>query len=67
MKFTAGQKVRLIDDPSSQGTITGRTRERAGTIYYKVHFNTHSSFQPDYVLELIKENEDWDQLLEKKQ
>ena len=67
MIFTAGQKVRLIDDPSSQGTITGRTRERAGTIYYKVHFNTHSSFQPDYVLELIKENEDWDQLLEKKQ
>ena len=34
-------------------------------IYHKVNFNNFQSWQPDYAIETIKEDEDWYELLEK--
>ena len=64
MTFEAGTKVRLKNDPSALGTLTGRTRTRSGTVYYKVNFSNFSGYQPEYAIETFEEDEDWDELLE---
>ena len=66
MKYNAGQTVRLKDDPTSIGTITGQTKERSGNIYYKINFSNHSGYQPEHSIETFGEQEDWEELLEKK-
>ena len=65
MKFKAGQTVRLKDDPTSIGTITGQTKERSGSIYYKINFNNNTGYQPERSIEMFNEQEDWEELLEK--
>ncbi|GHF12523.1 hypothetical protein GCM10017044_03100 [Kordiimonas sediminis] len=65
VEFSAGSQVRLINDPGRVGVLSGRIREQAGTLKYQVIFPEGPSFQPDYELELIKDdNSDWVDLLE---
>ena len=56
--FNAGCAVRLIHNPSRIGTLTGKTRERAGKVLYQVRFDDGPSFQQSYALELVNEGAD---------
>ena len=64
--FRSGQIVRLKNDVSSIGTITGPARDRNGETYYRVNINGISGYQPEYALELFNENQGWEELLEQK-
>lgn len=54
--FSAGAQVRLKSDPGRIGVLTGNQRERAGTIMYHVAFPEGKSFQPEYELEIITDD-----------
>ena len=60
----AGLRVRLIDNPSKIGTLSGLTRKRADTIYYGVIFTDSSE---DYFretdLDVISDNRSEDPLM----
>ena len=62
--FTAGKAARLVNSPGEIGTLTGRSRERAGTIHWQVRFSDQLTFQPEYELELVTdEKEDYEDLI----
>lgn len=56
--FEAGKAVRLINSPGDIGSLTGRTRELAGTIHWEVRFPEQKSFQPEYELEIVRDEDD---------
>ena len=62
--FSSGKEVRYKHDPGKTGTLTGKSRERSGTINYQVNFSGEKSFVPEYELEIVEGNEDWDDLLD---
>lgn len=63
--WTAGAGVRLVNDPGREGTLTGKTMTRAGTLFYQVRFpGFGTSWQPKYELELIQDELDLYTLLE---
>lgn len=54
-----GQRVRLKNDPGRVGVLTGKSRERAENMWWHVMFTDGSSYQPEYEIELISdENSD---------
>ncbi len=60
-----GTIVRLKSDPGRQGVLTGKHRKQAGVRKYQVAFPEGKTFQPDYELEVILDDEsDWTSLLE---
>lgn len=52
-----GTQVRLRNDPGRQGVITGKVREQAGTRKYQVMFPEGKSYQPEYELEVIEDDD----------
>lgn len=59
-----GTIVRLKSDPGRQGVLTGKHRPQAGILKYQVAFPEGKTFQPDYELEVIdNDNSDWDHLI----
>lgn len=65
--FSPGRMVRLKSDPGRMGTLTGRRRERAGSMRYQVNFADGRSFQPEHELELVADDDDWESLLDRGQ
>ena len=64
--WPAGKAVRLVNDPGKEGSLTGRTITRAGTLYYQVRFpGIGNTWQPYYELEAVEELEDWYEMLER--
>ena len=60
-----GTQIRLKSDPGRQGVITGKYRDQAGVRKYQVGFPDGKSFQPEYELEILSDdNSDWVELLE---
>jgi len=60
-----GTQVRLKSDPGRHGVITGKFRDQAGIRKYQIGFPDGKSFQPEYELEiLLDDNSDWVELLE---
>lgn len=60
-----GTIVRLKSDPGRQGVITGKHRTQAGVRKYQVGFPEGKTFQPEYELEEITDDDsDWGTLLE---
>ncbi|MDD2732650.1 MAG: SNF2-related protein [Desulfuromonadaceae bacterium] len=51
-----GQRVRLKSDPGRVGSLTGKSRERAGTIWWQIGFSDGVSYQPEYEIELIADD-----------
>ena len=61
----AGTIVRLVSDPSRQGVLTGKYREHAGTKKYQIAFPEGKSFQPEYEVCVVDDdNSDWSELIE---
>ena len=58
-EFVGGAEVRLKSDPGRRGILTGRQRSLGGVPRYQVQFPDQKSYQPDYELELV-ENEEHD-------
>jgi superfamily II DNA or RNA helicase len=61
--LAAGTAVRLKSDPGRQGVTTGRTRQQAGILKYQVGLPEGRSWYPDYELEVIDDEPDWEELL----
>ena len=60
-----GTLVRIKSDPSRQGVITGKVKEQGGVRKYQVGFPEGKSYQPEYELEVITDdNSDWIELLD---
>lgn len=60
-----GTIVRLKSDPGRQGVLTGKHRVQAGISKYQVGFPEGKTFQPEYELEIVTDdNSDWVLLLE---
>ncbi len=61
-----GTIVRLKSDPGRQGVLTGKHRAQADILKYQVAFQEGKTFQPDYELEVIDDdNSDWVHLISK--
>ena len=64
MALEAGTRVRLVSDPGRVGVLTGKNRPQAGIVKYQVAFTDGKSFQPDYEIEVLNEDDsDWMDLL----
>lgn len=62
--YPPGTNIRLVSDPGRLGVLTGKHREQAGIRKYQVAFPEGKSFQPEYELQIIEEdNSDWDELI----
>lgn len=51
--WSAGQHVRLHDDPGQIGVVTGRTREHGDTLWVQVAFPSGNQYYADYELEAL--------------
>ncbi len=54
--LSAGTQVRLRNDPGRLGVLTGKYRERAGTVMYQVTFPEGKSYQPEYELDVVTDD-----------
>ena len=63
--LTAGTSVRIKNDPGRVGVLTGKHKVVAGNLRYQVAFLEGKTYQPDYELEVITdENSDLETLVE---
>ena len=51
-----GQRIRLKSDPGRVGVLTGKSRERADIVWWQIVFTDGPSYQPEYELELISDD-----------
>ena len=55
--LSGGIEIRLKNDPNRSGTLTGKTRNRAGTVMYQVRFPEGTSYQPEYEIEPLSQDD----------
>lgn len=64
--FEAGTNVRLRSDSGRRGVLTGKYRDQAGKRKYQVVLPEGSTFQQEYELEVMTEDDsDWSELIER--
>ena len=64
MKFETSSRVCVRTAPEKIGTITGKTRERAGRVRYEVDFGSQREYHAEHTLEPVAQHLDTFDLLE---